>query len=65
MEKPAELSLEQQFNLHSFKSQVSQMSLDQAQEFLVKLYEQMMVQQTLYREVIRHQWGIENPPSHD
>jgi hypothetical protein len=54
-----ELSLEQQFNLRSFKSQVSNMTLDQAQGFLVELYEQMMVRDTLYKKVIKHQWGIE------
>ncbi len=54
-----ELSLEQQFNLRSFKSQVSNMTLDQAQGFLVELYEQMMVRDQLYKKVIKHQWGIE------
>jgi Phycobilisome degradation protein nblA len=52
-----ELSLEQQFNLRSFKSQVSNMTLDQAQGFLVELYEQMMVRDQLYKKVIKHQWG--------
>jgi hypothetical protein len=54
-----ELSLEQQFSLRSFKSQVANMTLDQAQGFLVELYEQMMVRDQLYKKVIKHQWGIE------
>lgn len=61
MDEQAELSLEQQFTLHAFKNQVDQMSLEQAQDFLVKLYEQMMVRETLYKAVIKHQWGLEPP----
>lgn len=61
MDRPVELSLEQQFNLHAFKNQVAQMNLDQAQDFLVQLYEQMLVRETLYREVIKQQWGLEAP----
>ncbi len=38
MNNPIELTLEQQFSLRSFESQVAQMSREQAQEFLVKLY---------------------------
>ncbi|MEW6497302.1 MAG: NblA-related protein, partial [Cyanobacteriota bacterium] len=33
-----ELSLEQQFNIRSFETQVEKMSREQAQEFLVQLY---------------------------
>lgn len=57
-----ELSLEQQFNLRSFETQVQKMSREQAQEFLVKLYEQMMVRETLYKKFIKHEWGIGKPP---
>ena len=41
MNEPIKLSLEQQFNLRSFETQVAKMSREQAQQFLVKLYEQM------------------------
>ena len=60
MEKPVELSLEQQFNLRSFETQVKQMSLEQAQQFLVKLYAQMMMRETMYKHFLRHEWGITN-----
>lgn len=52
------LSLEQQFNLHSFATQVEKMTHEQAQECLVKLYEQMIVRENLYKEFLKHQWGI-------
>ncbi|NEP53071.1 MAG: NblA-related protein [Moorea sp. SIO3C2] len=58
MSKPVELSLEQQFNLRSFESQVQKMSREQAQEFLIKLYEQMMMRETMYKEVLKHEWGL-------
>ncbi|MEL6223425.1 MAG: NblA/ycf18 family protein [Cyanobacteria bacterium J06627_8] len=35
------------------------LSHEQAQQFLVKLYEQMMVQETMYKHFIKHQWGLE------
>ncbi|HEY9628507.1 MAG TPA: NblA/ycf18 family protein [Coleofasciculaceae cyanobacterium] len=59
MNQPIELSLEQQFSLRSFESQVEHMSLEQAQHFLVQLYEQMMLKETMYRHFLKHQWGIE------
>ncbi len=60
MDKPVELSLEQQFNLRSFQHQVSMMSLEQSQDFLVKLYEQMLLKDTLYRQLLKQQWGLDS-----
>jgi hypothetical protein len=34
------------------------MSLEQAQEFLVKLYEQMIVRETIYKHILLHEWGL-------
>jgi hypothetical protein len=59
------LSLEQQFNLRSFESQVERMSREQAQDFLVKLYEQMMRRETMYKHFLKHEWGIGSPPKLD
>lgn len=53
-----ELSLEQQFNIRSFETQVRQMSREQAQEFLLKMYEQMIVRENMYKHFLKHQWGI-------
>ena len=58
MSQPTELTLEQQFNLSSFKLQVDQMSQEQAQEFLVNLYEQMMIRENMYQHFLKHQWGL-------
>jgi hypothetical protein len=59
--EPAQLTLEQQFNLRSFESQVEKMSLEQAQQFLIKLYEQMLMREATYKQLIRHEWGIGQP----
>ena len=62
MPNPIELSLEQKFNIRSFETQVKSMSREQAQEFLIKLYEQMIVKDNMYQDFIRHQWGIDSSP---
>ncbi len=61
MSQAFELSLEQQFSLRSFETQVSRMSREQAQDFLIKLYEQMMLRETMYRHFLRQEWGLEPP----
>ena len=62
MSHPTGLSLEQQFDIRSFETQVRSMSHEQAQDFLVKLYEQMLLRDNMYKDFIRHQWGIDSPP---
>ena len=62
MSNSIKLSLEQKFNIRSFETQVKAMSHEQAQDFLVKLYEQMLLKDNMYQDFIRHQWGIDTPP---
>jgi len=62
MSDSMKLSLEQKFNVRSFETQVREMSHEQAQDFLVKLYEQMIMKDNMYQDFIRHQWGIDSPP---
>jgi Phycobilisome degradation protein nblA len=61
MSKSFDLSLEQQFNIRSFEHQVKDMSREQAQEFLVNMYRQMILQENSYRTLLRQQWGMEEP----
>ena len=63
MSDSMKLSLEQKFNIRSFETQVKAMSHEQAQEFLVKLYEQMILKDNMYQDFLRHQWGIDSPSS--
>ncbi|MBD2201715.1 NblA/ycf18 family protein [Calothrix sp. FACHB-1219] len=60
---PIELSLEQQFSIRSFATQVEGMSHEQAKDFLVDLYRQMIVREATYQELLKHQWGLDNPPT--
>jgi Phycobilisome degradation protein nblA len=60
MNSPIELTLEQQFNIRSFATQVKDMSHEQAQDFLVKLYEQMVLREATYKELLKHQWGLDS-----
>ena len=62
MDDAMKLSLEQQFNLRSFETQVQGLSREQAQTFLVELYRQMMVRETFYKQFIKQEWGIGSSP---
>lgn len=60
MHQSFKLSLEQEFNLRSFTDQVQHMSHEQAQEFLVNLYRQMMMKETMYKQFLKHEWGLDS-----
>jgi hypothetical protein len=60
MNHPIELSLEQEFSLRSFADQVQHMSREQAQEFLLVLYQQMIIRETMYRDFLKHEWKIDS-----
>ncbi|WP_392532116.1 NblA/ycf18 family protein [Nostoc sp. C117] len=62
MNQPITLSLEQEFSLRTFADQVQQMSREQAQEFLLMLYKQMMIRETTYQELLKHQWELDSDP---
>ena len=62
-QKPSvELTLEQKFQIRSFEAQVQQMNREQAQEFLIMLYEQMITRETMYRHFLKQHWGLDNAP---
>jgi hypothetical protein len=58
MNQPIKLSLEQEFSLKIFADQVHQMSREQAQVFLLKLYEQMIIQEISYQQLLKHEWKL-------
>ncbi|MBD2565231.1 MULTISPECIES: NblA/ycf18 family protein [Nostoc] len=60
MNQPIELSLEQEFSLRTFADQVQQMSREQAQEFLLMLYKQMIVREATYQELLKHRWEVDS-----
>jgi hypothetical protein len=58
--QPFNLSLEQQFSVRTFQTQIKDMSREQAQEFLLELYAQMLWQESTYKNLIKHQWGLDD-----
>lgn len=60
MNQPMTLSLEQQFSLRTFTDQVQQMSREQSQEFLLMLYKHMMIRETTYQELLKHEWKLDS-----
>lgn len=56
------LKMETQFQIASFKQQVAQMSRGQAQETLINLYEQMIVRDAIYQELLKFNWGLDSSP---
>jgi hypothetical protein len=59
MNQAVELTLEQEFNLRHFTATVQKMSCEQAQEFLIEQHKQMMIRETLYRELIKQEWKLD------
>lgn len=60
MNQPTKLSLEQQFQLKRFADQVKLMSCEQAQEFLIDLYRQMMIKEKMYQHFLLHEWNLDS-----
>ncbi|MCC5660171.1 NblA/ycf18 family protein [Nostoc sp. XA010] len=60
MNQPIKLSLEQEFSLRTFSDQVQQMSREQAQEFLLMFYKQMMIREATYQELLKNQWELDS-----
>lgn len=58
MDGAFELSMEQEFSIRSFEDQVQGLSQKEAQEFLVKLYRQMVMKETMYKHFLSKEWGI-------
>ncbi|MBE9138972.1 NblA/ycf18 family protein [Nodosilinea sp. LEGE 07088] len=53
-----QLTLEQQFELQVFETQVQTLSPADAKTLLVQLREAMLYQTTTFREILKEAWGI-------
>jgi Phycobilisome degradation protein nblA len=54
--------MEQEFSIRSFEDQVQYLSQEEAQDFLVKLYRQMVMKETMYKQFLAKEWGIGQQP---
>ena len=52
------ISALQEFQLKSFADQVQHMSREQAQEFLIMVHRQMIIQEKMYPDFIDHEWNL-------
>ena len=52
------LTLEQEFSLRKIATQAKALSRQQAQELIIELQRQMMMKDNLYKQLIKHEWGI-------
>ena len=50
----AQLTLEQQFKLQVLKDQVQDLSHEQAQEYLIEMFRQMMVKDNLVKHLLKN-----------
>lgn len=55
---PLELSLEQQFHLKKYEHQVTDLSQEQAQEFLVEAFRQLMLKDNAIRSLMKSGFGF-------
>ncbi len=54
MNLPANLTLEQQFKLQVLTEQVETLSKEQAQEYLLEMFRQMMVKDNLVKHLMKN-----------
>jgi Phycobilisome degradation protein nblA len=54
MEVPGRLSIEQEFKLQVLKDQVKDLSREQAQEYLIEVFRQMMVKDNLMKHLMKN-----------
>jgi Phycobilisome degradation protein nblA len=54
-----ELTLEQEFSLMRFSEQVQEISREQAQELLVEQQKLMMLRNTLFQKLLKHEWKLD------
>jgi len=59
----SELTLEQEFSIRTFADQVQGMSHKQAQDFLIEQYRFMMIRETLYQSLLKHEWKLDLDPA--
>jgi hypothetical protein len=62
--EPIKLSLEQEFHLRSFADGVEKMTREQALEYLIYLYGQMMLKESHYKALLAKVWFGDTLPRH-
>jgi len=58
MSQATNLTVEQEFNLRKVADQTKVLSLQEAQDLIVEMQRQMMIKDNLFKQLIKHEWGI-------
>lgn len=58
MSEQTSLTIEQEFHLRKIADQTRALSQQQAHELIVELQRQMMIKDNLFKQIIKHEWGI-------
>ena len=59
MNQSTELTMEQEFSLNRFTSQVQNITREQAQELLIEQQRIMMIRDTLFKQLLRTEWNLD------
>jgi len=59
MNQSTELTMEQEFSLNRFTSQVQNITREQAQELLIEQQRLMMIRDTLFKQLLRTEWNLD------
>jgi len=59
MNQSTELTMEQEFSLNRFASQVQSITREQAQELLIEQRRLMMIRDTLFKQLLRTEWNLD------
>ncbi len=60
MDQEVKLTLEQDLSLRNFADMVKQMSREQAQGFLIEQHRLMLLQRTMYQQILMHEWKLDS-----
>jgi hypothetical protein len=58
-----QLTIEQEFEIHTFAEKVKGLTLEEAQQQLKALYALMIRRDAMYKSFLAHEWGIKAPPT--
>ncbi len=53
-----QLSIEQEFSIHSLAEQIKSLSPEETQNFLIDIYRQMLLKDQYYQSLIRKKWNL-------
>ncbi len=53
-----DLTLEQQFEIQKFQSELQHLNTEELRYLLIKLHKHMVVREATYKQLLKHNWEI-------